>query len=80
MNIRAKFMLQSHIVTSYGGDYKAHEFVFSAQYDDTIAEDRRFAKATPTGQLRMTVDNPSVVEEFASKVGKQFYLDMVQAD
>ncbi len=75
MTVRAKFVLQS--VTTYGGE--GRELKFWAQYDTTIPEDQRFAKATPSGTLTMTVDNPGALAVFEGKVGKAFYLDMTEA-
>ena len=36
-------------------------------------EDQRFSKATPSGSLRMQVDNPAALEQF--EPGKAYYLD-----
>lgn len=73
MTVRAKFILQS--VTDYGGTGK--RFHFMPQYDMNIPEDQRFARATPSGELTMFVDNPAVIERF--KIGQAYYLDMVEA-
>lgn len=75
MTIRAKFVLQS--VTTYGGE--GRELSFWAQYDTTIPEDQRFAKATPSGSMKMVIDNPAALAFFEGKIGKAFYLDMVEA-
>lgn len=32
---------------------------FTTMYDPTLEEDRRFTKATPSGTITMTVDNPA---------------------
>lgn len=67
--VRAKFRVDS--VTHYargGAGVK-----LTPQYDEKIPEDRRFAKATPSGSLEMLIDNPPAVEFF--EVGKYFYLD-----
>lgn len=40
-------------------------------YDSSIPEDRRFATATPTGDLSMFVDNPAA--EFT--LGAYYYVD-----
>jgi hypothetical protein len=76
MAVRAKFVLQS--VTSYGGE--GRELNFLAQYDTSIPEDQRFAKATPSGWMKMTIDNPVALAMFEGKIGKSFYLDMVEAE
>ena len=80
MNIRAKFKLTEHRCSSWNGIDFSHEFVFQAHYDDTIPEDRRFATATPSGQMVIRVDNPPVVEYWGSQLGKCFYLDFTPAD
>jgi hypothetical protein len=45
-------------------------------YDESIPEDQRYAKATPSGTLTITVDNPAVVFE----PGASYYLDITPAD
>lgn len=67
--VRAKFTVEKIAKTRYG----SCELTLSPQYDDKIPEDRRFAKATPSGTLQMLVDNPSAVEFF--ELGKPYYLD-----
>lgn len=74
MTVRAKFTLQS--VTTYGGEGRMLKFY--TQYDSTIPEDQRFTKATPSGSLEMTVDNPAALAFFENRIGKAFYLDMVE--
>lgn len=69
--IRAKFRVISVTRDIYNA--KARTIKLSPQYDQAIPEDRRFAEATPTGELTMYVNNPSVVEQF--EVGRYFYLD-----
>ena len=80
MKVLAKFMLQEHRQYGYGGGHVQHTFVFRPQYDPSIPEDQRFAKASPTGEMTITVDNPTVVAEWAGKQGTQFYLDMTPAE
>lgn len=67
--VRAKFMLQEITTTNYG----SQKFLFRPQYDTSIAEDERFAKATPNGEFWMFVDNPPAQAFF--KLGKTYYLD-----
>ncbi|MEV7804974.1 hypothetical protein AB0O28_18695 [Microbispora sp. NPDC088329] len=66
-----------------GGGYEpSHEMTwprtyrFSPQYDHSIPEDRRYAKYTPIGELRIQVDNPNVSFE----PGKDYYLDFTPVD
>lgn len=44
-------------------------------YDPNIPEDQRFCKATPSGTISMTVDNPAALEQLP--LGKHFYVDFV---
>jgi len=68
-------MLEEHTKTGHGGEHIYHTFVFRPQYDPSISEDQRFATATPTGELRIHVDNPAVIAAWTDKQGQQFYLD-----
>jgi len=79
MKIRAKFMLTSHTHEGYGHNAHGHTFEFQPQYDPTIPEDQRFAKATLTGKMTIRVDNPAVIEHLAPRVGRQFFFDVTQA-
>ena len=74
MTVRAKFKLADVVTHDYGNGYNSHEYVFRAEYDQTIEEDRRFCKATPNGEFRMTVDNPAAREKL--KPGAYYYLDL----
>jgi hypothetical protein len=49
-----------------------------AQHDDGQPENTRYAKATPTGTIEMTIDNPPAAEVFAP--GKVFYVDFTPAE
>lgn len=49
---------------------------FLASYDTSVPEDQRYAKATPSGQLTIAVDNPAVVFE----PGKSYYLDFTPVE
>lgn len=51
-------------------------FKFSAQYDPSVPEDQRYAQATPSGTLTITVDNPAV----GFTPGKAYYLEFTAAD
>lgn len=75
MNVRAKFMLQEERIYGHDSHYRQHTFVFRTQYDSSIREDRRFATATPSGELTIAMDNPAVVEAWSGKMGSLFYLD-----
>lgn len=70
--VRAKFRCQS--ITSNAG-YGGQQFVFSAvgPADGEIPENERYHKYTPSGELKITVDNPPAQEQFA--LGEYYYLD-----
>lgn len=46
---------------------------FCAVYDNSIPEHVRFQKATPYGEVTMTVDNSEALKQF--ELGKYYYLD-----
>lgn len=75
--VRAKFtvtQVRQHYYNNGKEAVKAGtEIVLTPQYDTSIPEDQRFAKATPSGELRMMIDNPSAVEYL--KAGEAFYVD-----
>lgn len=72
--VRCKLVLRS-LEPQQHGTAKAAKF--EAQYDETIEEDRRFLKATPTGSFSMLADNPAVTDNLV--VGKAYYFDMTEA-
>lgn len=75
MTVRAKFQLQE-IRQHAGAGAKAlvlKTLVFRPQYDNTIPEDRRFAKASPSGEFTIWVDNPAALEQF--ELGAHYYID-----
>ena len=67
MNVKAKFVCSS--VQSFGPG-RPQSIEFTAVYDSSTPENERFTKATPSGQLKMTVDNPDV----AFVPGASYYL------
>lgn len=69
ITVRGKFRCTEEVKSAWLGE-AARKVVFEAVYDLEIPEDRRFYKATPTGRLEMTVDNPTLFE-----VGQHYYLD-----
>jgi hypothetical protein len=75
MKIRAKFRLMSETKNAYNAEQRL--LVFQSMYDpDLVAEDRSYAKATPSGKLEITVDNPNATFE----LGKDYYLDFTPVD
>lgn len=74
IRVRAKFRCDS--ITDYGVSRQAQ---FSAVYaPDANGEDAGFTKATPWGELKMTIDNPAAAIQF--EPGKMYYLDFSPAD
>lgn len=76
MSVRAKFTVQSH--KKWAGPYGSTEVVLSPQYDTSIPEDQRFAKATPQGSISLTIDNPAAVDQLT--LGKAFYVDFTPTE
>jgi hypothetical protein len=53
---------------------------FSTVYEPDESRDvenARFTKATPWGEIRLGIDNPAALEQFA--VGKSYYVDFTLA-
>ncbi len=77
MDVRAKFRVTS--VTIFGGSTSG-QVDLSAVTADEVEENRRFHKYTPSGNLKMSIDNPPVFEAFKSMLGKTYYLDFTPAE
>ena len=73
MAVRAKFTVVA--ITDRGW---SKEVELACQYDQSVPEDQRFQKATPSGSIRMQIDNPAALEQF--KLGKSFYADFTQVE
>jgi hypothetical protein len=73
MTVRAKFTLIS--VKEWGGE--GRELEFMTAYSPEVPEDQRFSKASPSGSMRIMIDNPAAIAFFTGKIGKAFYLDMI---
>ena len=73
MTVRAKFVVTS--VKHYAYAYGVREIEASAVMGGPgeIPENQRFHKATPSGSLKMIVDNPPAAEVFVP--GMEFYVD-----
>lgn len=69
MAIRAKMILENVFAYSYGGA----KAIFRCSYDQKIAEDVSFQKATPSGMAEFQVDNPKAAEQLV--IGKAYYVD-----
>lgn len=75
MSVRAKLVLQKISQVSWNPEVRV--LTFGAQYDSSIPEDQRFAKATPTATAEFTVDNPAAVAQFV--LGEAYYVDFAPA-
>lgn len=77
MSVRAKFRVTS--VEDFGQSklVKMNAVYETDEQKGADPENVRFAKATPNGEFKMTVDNPGAYEQFAP--GQQWYLDMTLA-
>lgn len=71
--MRAKFTVQSVKEFGYGGKEAELNAVYSGN-----AEDNEFAKATPSGSIKITVDNPAAKDFLVP--GKSYYVDFTPAD
>ncbi len=77
--VRAKFAVQSVTKTYYQGKENGGVTIkLSPQYDTSIEEDRRFSKATPSGEITMFVDNPPASEFLIA--GGVFYVDFTPVE
>lgn len=72
MTVRCKMKLVS--ITSFPQTTQ-QRFRFEVSYDDSIPEDQRFYKYTPSGHMEILVDNPRVQETY--KMGDYYYFDSV---
>lgn len=71
--------LEAIVSTSYNvGSPEQKVLKFRAQYDNTLPEDQRFQKATPSASAEFQVDNEAALSQFT--VGKNYYFDIVPAD
>ncbi len=50
----------------------------AAQYDATIPEDKRFMEATPSGELKIFLNNPAVVGSI--RLGETYYVDLTYCE
>ena len=73
MTTRAKF--RCNTVLDFGGGQR--EISLSVVYDPKgNFEDRGFTKATPSGELKMRVDNPAASVQFTP--GAHYYVDFTE--
>jgi len=74
MSVRAKFQVQRVTDVVWGGK----EITLAPQYDPSIPEDQRYAKATPSGEIKLYIDNPGAADQLA--LGKFFYVDFTEVE
>lgn len=72
MKMRAKLTVQEVTDNGYSDRVK-----FTAQYSQT-PEDNSYAKATPSADLSMQIDNPSLRGQL--KPGQKFYVDFTPVE
>lgn len=74
MAIRAKMILENVFAQQYGGA----KAIFRCTYDQKVAEDVSFQKATPSGFAEFQIDNPRAAEQLV--IGKAYYVDFTPVD
>jgi hypothetical protein len=72
MSVRAKFRVYS--VTDYGNQKQ----VTLSAVADNGGSNKSWAKYTPSGELKMTIDNPEASDQFAP--GQHFFLDFTPTE
>lgn len=79
--VRGKFFVLNVNKRSWGSGQSefSTEIELGAVYDDPSkhTEDAYYAKATPSGTIKMLVDNPTAAEFFT--IGKPVYVDFTEA-
>ncbi len=74
MTVRCKLKLVE--IAQVDWSKTARKFTFSAVYDDSIPEDRRFYDASsPNANFTILVNNPAVVASY--ELGKHYYFDSI---
>ena len=73
--VRAKFRCTKIVKTAYfGAPQDSDEVVLSAVSD---AANQGWCKYTPSGELRMCINNPAALDQF--KIGEYYFLDFTVA-
>jgi len=73
MSVRAKMCLSSITEDTYRPGSSSKTLNFNSCYDESIPEDQRFQKATPSASAKFVIDNPAALEQFVP--GDYYYLD-----
>ena len=74
--VRAKLRVSSVAIHEFSPHARTVEF--TAEYDQSVPEEQRFQKATPSASAKMVIDNPAIVDFFTP--GKKFYVDFTPAE
>lgn len=69
MGILCKMRLENVFAQAWGGA----KAIFRCEYDQKIAEDMSFQKATPNGYAEFQIDNPKAAEQLV--IGRSYYVD-----
>jgi hypothetical protein len=78
MKVRALFTVNRIESVQYASNYTQKAVILTAQYDESIPEEQRFQKATPSGDIKMVIDNEAALAEFAP--GKKFYVEFTEKE
>lgn len=78
MTQRVRGKMRVTTVTTHDWSQDARTVRLTAEYDDAIEEERRYAKATPQASMEMVIDNPAITDFF--RPGAKFYVDFTPAD
>jgi hypothetical protein len=73
-SVRAKFRCNS--ITIFENDNR--EYSFSPVYGPDGSANAQWSKWTPSGSLKMTINNPECFDKF--EVGQEYYLDFTAAE
>ena len=76
MKVRAKFRCEG--VENFGSDYNEVELTAVTGNAEENPENVQFNKYTPSGTLKMGIDNENLVNYF--EPGKEYYLDFTPAE
>lgn len=73
--VRAKFKVAEINTKQISSTYSQITIVLRPEYDMKLAEDLSFSKATPSGEIKIQIDNPTAIE--LMPIGKLFYVDFI---
>lgn len=77
--IRAKMYVNTVSLHDYGGETKTEEVTLSAVTSSVEGSaNKQWAKYTPSGQLKMSIDNP--LAQGRMKPGQYFYVDLIPCE